>query len=188
MSEEFPECPGSVKGFEKIAKKVLDHCWDVLVVKGAEYSRDDNRLYNFDSAARKRNNHPIEALLGMKVKHDVSVDDLCAASIEGRYLKEEVVLEKIGDSINYLLLLAAMLMRENAKLGDNQQEGKAAFTTPGDDLSDSFFFALKNSIMSDRRVISDRELMKMNPEPPAIPRKVSIKTSTLGPMTEKKQP
>jgi len=87
----------------------LDNCNAVLTVKGEEYSRGGDRLWNFKAAARMRNSTPEEALMGMKAKHDVSVDDMVAGLATGKIPSKEAVAEKFGDSINYLLLLEGLI-------------------------------------------------------------------------------
>jgi len=95
---------------------------DLLVVKGEEYSRDGDRLWNFKRAAAKLGCTPAEALLGMKVKHDVSVDDMVASLAGGNVPEREVVAEKIGDSILYLLLLEGLI--EEQRCADRGLNGR----------------------------------------------------------------
>lgn len=95
--------------FVELVEARLDACHKVLALKGAEYSRNGDRLWNFKIAAEKRRQTPAEALLGMKVKHDVSLDDIVAGLAAGCIPSKETVAEKIGDSINYLLLLEGLI-------------------------------------------------------------------------------
>jgi len=81
----------------------------VLKSKAEEYATED-RFHNFVVAGRKGNVTPEEALIGMKLKHDVAVDDLVRwAKEEPKRLNVGIIEEKIGDSINYLVLLEGML-------------------------------------------------------------------------------
>ena len=50
----------------------------------------------------------------MEVKHDVSVDDIIDGLAQGIVPPKEMVAEKIGDSINYLLLLEGLIEEERA--------------------------------------------------------------------------
>lgn len=82
---------------------------DILIVKAAEYATDEDRLSNFRKAAGLSQINQREALFGMLRKHLVSISDLCA--------KEDTAPlhtwnEKITDSINYLILLRAMVAEE----------------------------------------------------------------------------
>lgn len=84
----------------------------VLAKKATEYASGEDRFHNFNVAARKRNTSPEQALMGVKVKHDVSVDDLVEwAENAPEKLTLDLINEKIGDSINYLCLLEGMLKR-----------------------------------------------------------------------------
>ena len=92
------------KQFNTIVGNTLSHCTDTLCNKAKEYSTED-RLHNFKVAASIQNITPIQALCGMMAKHTVSVYDMCQS---GTY-SSDMWDEKIGDSINYLLLLRALV-------------------------------------------------------------------------------
>lgn len=81
-----------------------------LADKGNEYSSDVDRLHNFKAAGRKRNMTPENALMGIKVKQDVSVDDIVKNLDKGILPSRALMDEKIGDSINYLVLLEALII------------------------------------------------------------------------------
>ena len=101
--------------FDKIVHARMDWCMKTLCAKGDEYARGGDRLWNFKVAARKLNCHPAEALAGMMVKHTVSVDDIIDGLAKGIVPPKEVVAEKIGDSINYLLLLEGLIEEERQR-------------------------------------------------------------------------
>lgn len=91
--------------FEKILNFRLNSIQNVLGSKAKEYAVGD-RLYNFKRAAEISRTSPAQALKGMFMKHLVSVLDL----IEGNLpMSEYFINEKIGDAINYLILLEAIL-------------------------------------------------------------------------------
>jgi len=94
--------------FNEIINKQIKRSLDVLVVKAKEYATDD-RLHNFKVAAVLQHETPVQALQGMLIKHTVSINDMCNSGFPYHI---EVWNEKITDSINYLLLLSA-LIREN---------------------------------------------------------------------------
>jgi len=95
--------------FESILAKRLSSIATTLGSKAKEYAQDDDRLYNFKVAARINNETPAKALWGMATKHLVSVTDLVNAKLDN---KTGMVDEKIGDMINYLILLEAILKEE----------------------------------------------------------------------------
>ena len=85
---------------------------EVLSSKAEEYATDGNRFHNFDVAARILDCTPERALQGMMLKHIVSVLDLIQwAEEEEDLITATVIDEKIGDTINYLILLEGLLLR-----------------------------------------------------------------------------
>ena len=123
----------NTKDFDKIVAARMAWCNKTLCAKGDEYARDGDRLWNFKVAARKLNCHPAEALAGMMVKHTVSVDDIIDGLARGIVPPQELVAEKIGDSINYLLLLEGLIEEERQKR-EEVPEMNAAFETPGPEV------------------------------------------------------
>ena len=97
----------SPEDFAAIVRRRLIRCEFVLVPKGQEYSRGGDRLHNFKRAAAIEKTTPEKALIGMAMKHIVSimdmVDDLPALPTD------EVLAEKFTDAHNYLLLLEALI-------------------------------------------------------------------------------
>lgn len=103
----------NLKDFNKLIDCRCKKIKDVLVSKSAEYSTDDDKFHNFKVAARYLNTTQEKALMGMKVKHTVSIDDLVEhADTEPERLTEHLINEKIGDEINYLILLEGMLLEK----------------------------------------------------------------------------
>lgn len=95
--------------FIEVVNEQLDYCKSLLNVKGDEYAADtEDRLHSFKTAAALQHETPKQALAGMMCKHTVSIYDMCNG---GEYSADKW-LEKITDSINYLLLLKAMVMED----------------------------------------------------------------------------
>lgn len=94
--------------FEKIVNSRLEKIKAVLLAKGKEYGSTD-RLHNFKVAARKLDCSPAKALQGMEIKHDVSIDDMINGILP---ITEYYINEKIGDKINYYILLEAIFVEE----------------------------------------------------------------------------
>ena len=83
-----------------------------LQLKAKEYASADDHLHNFDVAARILDVTPEQALQGMLTKHIVPVRDLIDwAGKEPERISQGLIDEKIGDTINYLILLEALLLR-----------------------------------------------------------------------------
>lgn len=96
--------------FNDILRKRLRHITEVLDKKAGEYATAD-RLHNFRAAAALSGFSMAEACTGFMLKHWVSVQDLCSAARDGRrdFVRQHLD-EKIGDAVNYLILLEAILL------------------------------------------------------------------------------
>lgn len=105
--------------FNKVTEERIKMCVDVLCRKSKEYSTDSDKLHNFKVAAELQGCTPIRALGGMMCKHTVSIYDLINDFERGKNMSIDLWNEKIGDSINYLLLLNAMVIEHEL---DKQKE------------------------------------------------------------------
>lgn len=81
----------------------------ILLGKAKEYVRNNDRLHNFNRAAAISGESRERALKGMWMKHIVSVFDIIDDLDKGIVPKKELVDEKIGDLINYAILLEASI-------------------------------------------------------------------------------
>ena len=115
--------------FNEVLKTTIQKCVDTLGVKADEYATED-RLHNFKVAAEIQNCTPITALAGMMAKHTVSVYDLIKKQEQGYVVSREMWDEKIGDSINYLILLSALVQERF----DEETEGACICATPAADI------------------------------------------------------
>ncbi len=88
----------------------------VMCAKSKEYASGGNKLHNFDRAGRMRNKSPMEALRGMKLKHEVSIEDMLDGLKGGKTYPRAVWEEKFTDNINYQILQWAILARDNGWL------------------------------------------------------------------------
>ena len=101
--------------FNEVIVRQTDRCKSLLMAKGVEYAPKAvknagvDRLAHFKKAAVVMNSTPKAALMGMLSKHLVSVSDMCTDDKD--YPKEQWE-EKITDSINYLLILRALVEEE----------------------------------------------------------------------------
>lgn len=96
------------KEFNAIYKEQIAQCTNTLINKAKEYSTED-RLHNFKVAGSLQGVTPKEALAGMLAKHIVSIYDLVQ---KDEQVPMAVWDEKIGDSLNYLFLLKALVIEE----------------------------------------------------------------------------
>jgi hypothetical protein len=91
--------------FNRVTRYQVELCLSVLAEKGNEYSLSDDRLDHFKESAAEQGTTPKQALWSMAAKHFTSLNGMCkhGQPDRGRWL------EKITDSINYLLLLRALV-------------------------------------------------------------------------------
>lgn len=94
--------------FNQIVNTQLNTCKSIMQSKAKEYATED-RLHNFRVAAVIQRVSAKDALAGMMAKHTVSVYDMCGSE---ETFSQELWDEKITDSINYLLLLRALIQEE----------------------------------------------------------------------------
>jgi len=97
------------KEFDKILTNRLAQIKQILGSKAEEYAQDNDRLHNFKVAATMNQTTPAIALWGMATKHLVSVTDLINGKLSP---SNEMIDEKVGDMINYLILLEAVLKEQ----------------------------------------------------------------------------
>ena len=99
--------------FNDVFEIQLKKCSDILTHKKKEYTGDNtDRLSAFKMAAALQNCDPKAALAGMMSKHVVSIYDMCYSNL--LHFELEQWDEKITDSINYLILLKALVKEEHA--------------------------------------------------------------------------
>lgn len=89
----------------------------VLCKKSEEYSRGNDKLYNFYRAAEVDKISPIEALRGMHLKHRVSILDMLDDLMADKHHTKELWYEKLTDTLNYYILMWAIL--EEVEKWDN---------------------------------------------------------------------
>ncbi len=96
--------------FKKILQDRMNQTWSILALKAKEYANDSDRLHNFKRAAAMQDTTPEKALIGMFVKHMVSIIDMVDDLAHDRHSRLETWDEKLGDAINYLILLEGLIV------------------------------------------------------------------------------
>jgi hypothetical protein len=97
------------KTFNILASDIFEMCKYTLISKGKGYDPEEERLRSFHTAGRIAKQSPEKALLGMALKHEVSIRDIVNDLDNGKIPTDDVVKEKIGDMICYLVLLLALI-------------------------------------------------------------------------------
>lgn len=108
--------------FNRIVDARCESIKQTLTKKGAEYSTDNNVFHNFDeSVGISFAKSPEMVAWEYMTKHLQSIRDLVELTQHGYmgYPSETLVNEKIGDAINYLVLIEGMLKKriENYRSG-----------------------------------------------------------------------
>lgn len=97
--------------FSDLLNDRIDRMKAVLDAKADEYAKEHDRLHNFKQGAAAQGRTPAQTCLSYMTKHWCSVVDLVDDDAEGfhdRVLKR--LDEKIGDLVNYVVLLEAVLL------------------------------------------------------------------------------
>lgn len=94
--------------FDTILQNRLKRIGEILGVKAQEYARED-RLSNFKKAASAMSTTPEKTCVAFWMKHVISINDLANDTANGKMTSIAMWEEKIGDAINYLVLLEAIV-------------------------------------------------------------------------------
>ena len=101
------------KEFNNVVRHRINLIKNTLYNKGIEYtSNNEDRLINFTIAANFQGITRKQALMGMLAKHLSSLEQMVRMDKKLSYANN-VWEEKLGDAINYLILLEAMVYEEN---------------------------------------------------------------------------
>ncbi len=108
--------------FEQVLLSRIAKTKEVLGSKSKEYSSDEDKLHNFKRAARMLGCTPEQALIGFMTKHVISILDMVDGLAKGKTYPIGVWSEKLGDNINYNILLEALVQeRFNEEVDRNLQ-------------------------------------------------------------------
>lgn len=94
--------------FNDLVEYRINQIRHVLQAKALEYAHGD-RLSNFKSPTGLLRQSAKQVLLGYLMKHLVSLVDMIRTDAEGRSHTQMLWEEKIGDAINYLILLEGLV-------------------------------------------------------------------------------
>lgn len=99
--------------FDIFLEETLDRTREVLRSKGHEYAHDpdESRFHNFEVTAQFLDCSEERALWGFMAKHLTSVNDMIKTSKDNQYVAYPLAQwdEKIGDVINYMILLRGIV-------------------------------------------------------------------------------
>lgn len=95
--------------FDEFAETVTQSCLRLMRGKSDEYARDDDKLSNFKKTAAMKGETPEKALWGMVAKHIIATQDFINDLDKGVVRPICFWQEKIRDTINYHILLEALI-------------------------------------------------------------------------------
>ena len=95
----------STEEFGNYVDQRVDSIMNTLVIKGKEYSRNDDRLHNFNQGALITGQTRERVLDGFLMKHLISYRDILN-DIDNNVLENnpDYIREKFGDIINYFII------------------------------------------------------------------------------------
>jgi hypothetical protein len=95
--------------FQEVLQQRLKKIEQTLGQKAKEYAAEGDKLHNFNVGARITGQIREKVLWGFALKHYISFLDILDNVEKGKLPTEEMVDQKIGDLINYLVLVEASL-------------------------------------------------------------------------------
>lgn len=98
--------------FKEVLSETLKSTEETLGIKAMEYVRDNNAMHNFDVGARMTGETREKVLYGFALKHHISIADIRNDLQKGILPTEDMVNEKFGDAINYLILEKASIIEK----------------------------------------------------------------------------
>ena len=98
--------------FDEVIEQSLNQAREVLIIKGKEYRRNQNAMHNFDISVQQSTTGETreDVIWSMARKHFISIQDIRTDIREGNLPSRDLVDEKYGDLINYLLLEKASII------------------------------------------------------------------------------
>ena len=97
------------KDFQRVLTQRLQKIEQTLGQKAKEYAAEGDKLHNFNVGARITGQIREKVLWGFALKHYISFMDILDDMELGKLPSEAMVDEKIGDLINYLVLVEASI-------------------------------------------------------------------------------
>ncbi len=95
--------------FKKFFYNRFEKCSETLIKKSEEYSSEEDKMRNFNVSARMLGIEPEQVAFLYMMKHFESVYEIV---MNQKKVTREIWDEKIGDLINYLFLIDAILMKK----------------------------------------------------------------------------
>ena len=91
--------------FDKLVNRRLIECKKTLTTKTGVYASKKDRLHNFKLGAKVVRQTPGQYALALATKHFVAIADKL---VDKEVMDPAFVTERVGDVINYMLLIEAL--------------------------------------------------------------------------------
>ena len=98
------------KRFDKVVEEVCEQVKQTLLVKAKDYRRNNNVFHNFDEGSKRTGLIREKVLDGFLLKHEISIADMTNDLVEGKLPTKELLDEKFGDNIIYLIIKKASII------------------------------------------------------------------------------
>ena len=98
------------KRFDEIVEEVCEQVKQTLLVKAKEYRRQNNPFHNFDVGSQRSGLIREKVLDGFLLKHEISIADITNDLVDGKLPTKELLDEKFGDNIIYLIIKKASII------------------------------------------------------------------------------
>lgn len=135
--------------FEKHCNEVIEHCKETLFSKADEYASNEDRLANFKQPTSLFKTNPAKICLMYDTKHIASMVKIAEDVDKGILPSRELLLEKVGDYINYGLLFYANML----EIVDSDLDKK---------LNDNVGFAIRDIDGKEETITSDEFVEILN--------------------------
>lgn len=103
--------------FKRVLQDTIQETEHTLGIKAMEYVRNDNIMHNFDIGSRMTGEIREKVIHSFALKHHISISDIRNDIESGNLPSKELINEKFGDAINYLILEKASILH---KLENNE--------------------------------------------------------------------
>lgn len=104
---------------DELLSKRIEMIKSSLLIKAKEYSKNGDRMHNFNKASEITGKIREECLADFRLKQEISASDIREDIKINKLPSEELVIEKYGDIINYYILeemsILQRIRNENSK-------------------------------------------------------------------------
>lgn len=102
--------------YDKLVGQRIGKILKTLENKSDEYTRNGDSLHNFNRGSEMLGQSRERYLMSLAMKHITSIMDIIDDIDNGIHHLDEVIEEKLGDAINYMILLEVSLKHKNLEI------------------------------------------------------------------------